>query len=363
MIDVRRLRGIMIALAAVSVAMGTCSLSARAVVGSKPAWLSSGDSTLEDGQYDLTGGLISGVSRLKNKGDGPERLGVILGSSAVRQGVDTEVLKEIDGGRTRWLSLAANGANVGDLAALAGLLFRSGLKPETLVLALHPGLLARTDTYLSDDAASHFFAPEVSGGLGRLTAPLSGRASALVRIAFPQRVRLNQRFRQALLGTRTALFASLNVPTGSLFRADRDPFRDRAETLANADTAVRDWQMGQWRDKGWFERGAYAPGDKNARALVSMVRDARGLGASVIVVLMPESSPVRASVPPEAMRCLREALGRGFGPDAPPVVDLREALPDDRFSDTIHPDERGRREFSGRLTGVIGERGKTSVRR
>ena len=77
------------------------------------------------------------------------------------------------------------------------------------------------------------------------------------------------------------------------------------------------------------------------------------MGTEVVVLLLPESSSLRALIPPEAMSCLREALGRGFGPDAPMVVDLRAAIADDQFHDSIHPNKSGREATTRQLLEAL----------
>src|SRR5947209_3948483 len=153
MYDPARLKGVIVAAGVVALALAGFGALSIATAGGRPSWLSGGDSTIEGGQERVVGGRIAGVAARARSGQGEDlaNLGVILGSSAVGMGLDPRSLEAEAGPKVpaRWLSLYANGANLADLHDLAGLLFASDLRPRLLVLGIHPGLLARSDDYLS----------------------------------------------------------------------------------------------------------------------------------------------------------------------------------------------------------------------
>ncbi|MBV8458628.1 MAG: hypothetical protein JO122_18670 [Acetobacteraceae bacterium] len=119
---------------------------------------------------------------------------------------------------------------------------------------------------------------------------------------------------------------------------------------------MRQGPLGPVQDKGWTDPAAYSSEGANARALIALVRAARAPGIEVVILLLPEGTTLRTSIPPEAMRCLRDTLTRGFGPAAPPVIDLRAALPDSMFHDPLHPSLAGRQRATRLLIEALRSR-------
>ena len=379
MFDPSRLKGVGVAVASVALALAGFSLLSRAAAGGRPSWLAGGDSTIEGGQDRIIGGRIKGAALQARRRSDADRddLGVILGASAVGMGIDPTLL---GGGAdakvpSRWLSLYANGANVEDLHDLAGLLFTSALRPGLLVLGLHPGLLARSDDYLSDRMtldADGFRKELAAKHLIQAKEELESLTVVPVNVAFPNRTRISNRTRGLASLAKRRMFAALEMGVEALYPADKDPWavrllvEDSAEPEREADAegrkaTVRDQAEGPMReglagpvkDKGWLGPQNYPADGANARALVAIIREARGRGIEVVVLLLPESSSLRALIPPEAMGCLRGALEGGFGPAAPPVIDLRSSLADDQFHDSIHPRKSGREAATRRLMDAL----------
>lgn len=379
MLDLARLRGVIVAVGAVALALGCLSAVSLATAGGRPAWLSGGDSTIEGGQDAIVGGRIAGVVRQARSGHAPEiaDLGVILGSSAVGMGIDPEIMEAEAGGRlpARWLSLYANGANLDDLAELAGMLFASGLQPKVLILGIHPVLLSRSDDYLSD--RTHF-------DTGALKRELSGKhllgakselmALSVVPIdmAFPNRTRISNRVRGLASAAKRRMFAALGMGADAMYAPPPDPWavrlliEDAADSPRMADAegrkaTVRDRTDGPMReglagavkDKGWSGPANYSTEGANARSLVAIVREARSRGIEAVILLLPEATSLRASVPPEAMQTLHGALARGFGAEAPTVIDLRASLLDSQLHDSLHPMKAGREIVTRRLIGAL----------
>ncbi len=379
MYDLTRFRGVAVAAVAVAVAMAGCSLAARGALGGRPSWLSGGDSTMEGGQDAVVGRRISGAIAALRRG-GQSDLGVVLGASAVGMAVEPRRLESSGDPRIpgRWLSLYANGANLGDLRGLAELLLGSGLRPRLLLLGIHPGLLARSDDYLSDDEG---FDPGPT-----LQALRSGRVrdardefllmmAGPLNAAFPQRTRIGHTSRVLVIAAKRRMFARLGLGAESIYAPDPDPWtvrllfadQDEAEEAGAAEprgtkaASVRELNegvrvqglRGAVRDKGWGDPANYSVDGYNARSLVAMIRMARGRGIETAIVLLPEAGAMRASIPAEAMQCLDAVLRDAFGDGAPPVIDLRAAIRDDEFHDTIHPKRAGRRDATAALVAAL----------
>ena len=377
MIDPKRLRGIVAAAAGVAVALAACSLLAHAAAGGRPAWLAGGDSTIEGGQDAIVGGRIAGVSaEQRHKGAKVEKLGVLLGASAIGTDVDPKLLAA-EGGPglpKRWLNLNANGANLDDLRDLSDLLLGSGLEPEVIVLGIHPGLLARSDKYLSDSTTFDFtgLKKEFAGRSVRgVQAEVESLASVPVNAAFPNRSRINYALRGVVSDLKRRGFASIGLGASALYAPDPDPWAVRELIPGQAEAqdvpaegrnaSVRDQATGPMfegvfgaiRDKGWSDPGSYSVDGRNAKALIAMIRDARARGIEVKILILPERSDMRASVAPEATRCLRESLKIAFDGEPPPVIDLGDAMPDELFHDKLHLARQGQVETTRKLLAAL----------
>jgi predicted dienelactone hydrolase len=75
-----------------------------------------------------------------------------------------------------------------------------------------------------------------------------------------------------------------------------------------------------------------------------------------MIMLVPERSTLRSRIPPAALRSFQETLERGFGADAPPVLDLRDGIPDDQFHDDLHLKLAGRRRATQELAQALRKR-------
>jgi hypothetical protein len=314
-----------------------------------------GDSTLEDGHFARIGGQIAGLMKVSRhqpitKGHG---LGIILGASSVSQGIDP-VRLDLGTAPMRWLSLYGNGANTEDLLTLYELTDWAGLRPGVIVLGIHPGLLARTDVYLSDDTSIHAtalvrdlrsFHPSLA-----LT-DLEHLVLGPLNRAFPNRTRANQRAREAIQLTRIHFFRSMGLGVDSLFAPDPRPWSAPIQWpgTGRKPASLIEWQLGEFRKKGWFDPGAYVPEGRNAKSLAKLIKDADAEHSRVVIVLLPESTIIRSIVPKEADRCLTTVLERHLDGHVPRVLDYRAALPDRLFLDSIHADDDGRALLTDRL--------------
>ncbi len=88
-------------------------------------------------------------------------------------------------------------------------------------------------------------------------------------------------------------------------------------------------------------------------ALVKLISDLQARGTKVVLVMMPEHSYLRGRLPAIAMEHLQESLASDLGANDPPLVDCRDALPDDDFADISHVNTDGRSDFSKLLAGKI----------
>ena len=117
--------------------------------------------------------------------------------------------------------------------------------------------------------------------------------------------------------------------------------------------AVRDGLHGEINDRGWFDASSYSRDGASSQHLTSIIRLARGRQAEVVVILRPERSDLRSKIPGVAMEFITETLSREFGDDPPPLINLRDAAPDEDFHDTLHLKQSGRLMESRRLVEAL----------
>jgi lysophospholipase L1-like esterase len=61
---------------------------------------------------------------------------------------------------------------------------------------------------------------------------------------------------------------------------------------------------------------------------------------------LPEPTAWRNQIPPEAKATLLAVLQKNFEKQSPPVIDLRDTMSDEMFTDYLHLNENGRKAFS-----------------
>lgn len=354
MYDLRRLRGTLIALAGVAAALGGFGLVASSALGGRPRWLPASDSTMDTIRYTTMGGKIAAVARPGALPRG-ERLGILLGSSSLQCAVDpTRLGPPPDGRPIRWLTLLGEGANGADLRDLGRHLARGGLRPAVLVLAINPSLLARSTEFLSDPSSFdlHILREHLTTRhLGLAQRDVEAMLLVPWNRAFPQRTRIGHQIRLLIQATKMRVAGAFGLGFASIYAPAADPWvvpdwtdRDHAPRSAIP------MQMDGWRVRGWLDPASYALDGPNVLALMDLIRDARARGSEVIIVLMPEPSVLRDAMPAAARLTLDRALERHFGPASPRVFDLRDAMDDSEFWDTIHLDPHGKRVFTVRLS-------------
>jgi hypothetical protein len=92
------------------------------------------------------------------------------------------------------------------------------------------------------------------------------------------------------------------------------------------------------------------PAERPARALRDLLREARAAGASVVLVLPPESAALRQALPADRVRQAEHFLEEVAREHGAAVVDARGWLPDeDDFADGVHCTRRGAERFTERL--------------
>ena len=335
---------------------------------------------MEGGQEAVVGGRISGVLAEARRGMGDlSGLGVVFGPSAAGMDIDPRILEEASGPLLpkRWLNLYANGANATDLRGLADVLFMSRIRINRIVLAINPMILARSTAYLSDTTTADlrpFLRAYEKGHLTTARQELAALSLVPLHRLFPERIRIGHQSRVLVSGAKTRLFSALGLGADSLYPPELDPWtvqlliRDEAAVgiAANAERHVtareiREGPMlnglfGEVKDRGWYDGSSYSSQGRAANDLIAIIRQARSHGAEVMIMLVPERSDSPIANPAGSAPLFQETLERGFGADAPPVLDLRDGIPDDQFHDDLHLKLAGRRRATQELAQALRKR-------
>ena len=124
------------------------------------------------------------------------------------------------------------------------------------------------------------------------------------------------------------------------------PLRTGGFDVTQAKTQMVMWKLEHWFEPSWFEHA-----DDEIEALAEVIEGSQRAARHVVIVLMPESSVLRAAVPVTASAAFRRALARVHEP--PPVFDLRAMMPDTDFADHIHVNAAGASLLSARVAALV----------
>jgi hypothetical protein len=357
--DLRRLGGILLALSLLAACLAACEVAVGATSALWPSWLRNDWATVEFPAYQAIGSQVAGVVKGRAAEDTP--IGVLLGASYQTFDVDMKALEaEVQPAR-KWLRLTVYAGGTCELEPMARLLLVKGrVRPATVVISLGLKMLARSDGYRRFDVTDvHDITPRAI--LDNLRAMrlivLEGNLESLVRNAFntlfPDRTKINYRLNSRLVRARMAMLERWGQGVVAAFTPSPSPWAEAVPRFSReADEPMSELiarEMEVSRREGRFDPGLYSPRHESSRSLVNLIRLVRSTGAEVVVVIVPERSIYRASIPAEARRTLSTVLQESFGAESPRVIDLESAVPDEFFGDMHHVDERGKAIVTRRL--------------
>jgi hypothetical protein len=325
-IDLSRYRALVHAVGGVLLVLVAIDLALRLAFGIAPPALLRA-SFHNTGNRELVAGRVSAVLA---SGADAAPLAVIVGSSSAADGLVPARLAAADPARRRWLNLATTGSSFDELRYTFGPMFASGLRAEVVVVAVHPGWFA--GKVVGDPVLDALMLPELPQ-----TSWLLFNRGTLQHLA-----------RSALANARERMLLGLGVRFADVYAPVEDPWRERV--LPEKWTHnLGDGQLDLWRHKRWFEAAWFERADEEVAAAADVFAGCARVGRRVVVVLMPESSMLRAKMPAAAEAALRRAIGAG----GPEVVDLRAVVPDAEFADHIHVGPPGAHRLSDLLPGRI----------
>jgi hypothetical protein len=321
-----------------------------AVAGRSHSWLSTEQRPYEWEDLEAAGRKVAGVvTERRFQGSSAEsRFGVILGRSTSREDLDPSLLDVNAVLDLRWLSLYGTGGSLTYMEHLDELLAFAQLKPAVVAFAINlhmlVGLPTRTEPISVNPTkvASDIREGKWSNAAADSKALLKSKSWILT-----YRPYLNRQYRRTIFRTRMQLFAWSGLGIESLFPADPDPWTVRLAGYpfhGSAEYVEQHWERAA--GYGWYDPKRYAWPNPQTDSLVRQIDDWQRRGAQVFIILLPEPTPVRKKIPPQAKATLRAVLQENFADQAPPVIDLRDTISDEMFSDHIHLNANGRKAFS-----------------
>lgn len=295
----------------------------------------------------LLAARIEAVSRQREGGSAAlPKLAVAVGLSTGREDIAPKLFEQQTGGRYRMLNLAASGGSVSEMRAYAEPLLTSRLRPDLVVVAMHPSWLAGRELRAS-------LPPLPEWGAAGLTWPALQNYAGAWRQCLAQRswllanrTAMHTKMRRGLLALRMRLDKWLGMPLQDLVPGTLvgDPWEVRSlYTDAYAPADFLAMQLREWGAAGWFDAERLGPSDE-ARGLREWLPAVQALSPHVVMVLMPEAEEFRSNVPEQGQRTLRSMAADAQPPI--PVLDLRASMPASAFRDQAHLNAYGRRQFT-----------------
>jgi hypothetical protein len=325
------------------------NLAAMAITGQAPDFLR----RMEVVNPDELTRIAAKIASVEAVGEDAENLAIVVGFSTAREGIDAARVGEGVDHRLRVLNLGSSGGSFRELNAYFDSLFGSRLRPRLLILAVHPAWLAGR-VLQAPTVPSPQEVLNIASRTGFWSGESRNAAQTLITRWFwpvENQGRFNTVLRSELLLLKIRLGQAFNLSAHELFKSSvEDPWK--ARILYTADRASHEFlarQMEHWEAFGWFDADRYSASGREAIELAALLRKARGASVQAVVVLMPERSDLRGRVPPDAARSLHQIVAKTGG--SVPVIDLREALPDEFFHDHAHPNKAGRACLSTIVAG------------
>jgi hypothetical protein len=355
MFDLRRLGMPFLSLVLVALAMAPFSALSLAGVLRWPSWLKPADPMIVNGDLQHVGRRLVAIRRELEKAPPtrPRKLGVLLGSSTVLFALDPSILEEDSKVPMRWVNLGCENANAADTARLARLVVEDGgLKPDFVVLALHPDQFLRTKSFLVESVK---FSPaallrDLKGLRYRMVQDdVEKAALAPLDLFFPYRTLIGYRSREVATDWKVAIFRGLGMGLDSIYPPDPKPWSSRTLFTTPVATADVPAKLRANPRPEIFDERAYEADRENSRSITDLLRDF-GDKINFCVLIVPQRSELRSILPPMAMRKLLDVVEPAA---AGKVLDLRESLPDDYFFDHAHVGPAGRELTSHRLAEFL----------
>jgi hypothetical protein len=290
-----------------------------------------------------------------------QKLAVFLGLSSQRESVDLATLTEFDGVEAKYLGLCGAGASMATMQQQGAALMASDLKPDLVIIGINlyhqvdPLVIAKhnqSDATEVLETGLPIFSPLIKGDIRKVYHDTRERVWV-----YERRRDVNTVITEKLASVNAGMMMLFHTTSQSGASEVTSPWREmiRIDGPEKASQATYDSQIQSYASRGLFDEASYQPDWITAehQALNEIIKQSHERGAKVVIMLMPEFSKLRASVPAVAMERLKADLQDHFGDHAPQIVDMRNSLSDDLFSDISHTNSNGRMAYSKLIAPML----------
>ena len=256
-------------------------------------------------------------------------IGLILGLSTAREGIDPQLLERELGSGVRAVNLGSSGGSFQELAYYSEGLDRTPLRPEWIVIGVHTTWLAgRRPDALEPMSASDW--------LWRVT---HRRGPERIRTGARQRAWLEYNYLRIHNGIQNALRGHALAPAPWV-----EPGADLQDTFQtlhlysgmHADPEFIRLQTTAFGDSGWYDAERYSSTPEEFEALRVILLRCLRISPRVSVVLMPEADPLRRRIPHVAAD---EMTGVMQSHPQVEVLDGRALIAEEDFYDLVSDQE------------------------
>jgi len=342
-VESKRLQSSLLTLLCAAASLAALDFALGLSLGARPTWL---PASFGSDILDQFGARMAKVELLKRSGQIDEQnLVAVIGLSPAREGLDPQILAASDPQNRRWLILGAEGRTFATLEIYGRTLTDSAVRPSLVVLAISQAMLHHDD-HAEPVLASPRLLPHHLRHLQLNHALLD--TSWLYR----NRDSLADEFTLLTYEAARCLRAALGLPMSATYAPEADPWSSwTAVFVPHADAAH---MAAQWRGhQDLLVPDQFQSVDRQINALRQLVDRSRARGAEVDLVLMPETSRLRALEPPIVNERFAQALAAASDGTPLKVIDLRSAIPDELFWDDAHLNPQGRKQLSTLLPAIL----------
>lgn len=292
------------------------------------------------------------------------KLCVIMGLSSQREAAELSILNQLDGIDARYLGLCGAGPSLSTIKDQCSALFSSDLKPDLAVIGINlhlqvdPLVISKIRPVVHETEQSKSLIPILSpllkGDLRKAYGQTRERAWFHVR-----RRDVSIEVKEKLYIVNNMLLTLFGTTNGNSTDDLTSPWREMIHIgfPAKASSSTFTTQIQSYTNRGLFDVHSYEPQNiaREHQALNDIISTMQARGTKVMIILMPEHSLLRKSIPDVAMTRLEDDLLKTFGNKAPQIINMRDALPDEDFSDIAHVNSSGRKMFSKLIAPILAE--------
>jgi hypothetical protein len=297
-------------------------------------------------RLELASGKAIALASAARRG---QRVALVYGMSTAEQGIQLRSLEKLDTS-LRWAKITGEHASFVNLLEVARRVERSGVPAARTLLGVHYGMLA----------GANRLPMTRSQQLGRVMSRadklnLLGEASRALTLSWlgKNREATANAVETRLGAMREHLLGSFGQSPDAIYPRVADPFKDIVNSRTTRQREAWQGRVDLVKKRGWGRPESYSASSEQARALTELVR-LLGRRPGLVIVLLPERSVLRELIPESAAAAaLRGAVEAAGVSIAPPIVDLRAALPDTEFVDEAHPTGAGSARLAVALNAAL----------